>query len=80
MGAMLLTDWKANLQDMFDVGKEVAAYRTTEECAEMIRYYLAHDEVRSAIAKAGQRRTLRDHTYRSRMQEFVELTYKRMVA
>ena len=80
MGAMLLTDWKANLQDMFDVGKEVAAYRTTEECAEMIRYYLAHDEARSAIAKAGQRRTLRDHTYRSRMQEFVELTYKRMVA
>ncbi|HEU4501396.1 MAG TPA: glycosyltransferase [Nitrospira sp.] len=80
MGAMLLTDWKANLQDMFQIGKEVAAYRTTEECAEMIRYYLKHDEARMAVARAGQTRTLRDHTYRSRMQEFVELTQKRMVA
>ncbi|HET9844190.1 MAG TPA: glycosyltransferase, partial [Nitrospira sp.] len=80
MGAMLLTDWKANLQDMFQIGKEVAAYRTIEECAEMIRYYLEHDEARMAIARAGQARTLRDHTYRSRMQEFVELTQKHMVA
>ena len=43
-GAMLLTDWKANLQDMFDVGREVAAYRTVEDCAQMIRHYLDHED------------------------------------
>ncbi len=79
MGAMLLTDWKANLQEMFDVGREVAAYRTVEECADMIRFYLKHDEARRALARAGQARTLRDHTYRIRMQEFVEIVHKHMV-
>jgi hypothetical protein len=79
-GAMLLTDWKANLQDLFDVGREVAAYRTAEECAEMIRHYLTHEEARQSMARAGQVRTLRDHTYRTRMQELIDIVHKRMVA
>ena len=79
-GAMLLTDWKANLQDLFDVGREVAAYRTAEECAEMVRHYLTHEEARQSMARAGQVRTLRDHTYRTRMQELIDIVHKRMVA
>ncbi|HET8721157.1 MAG TPA: glycosyltransferase [Nitrospira sp.] len=79
-GAMLLTDWKANLHDLFDVGREVAAYRTPEDCAETIRYYLGHAEARQAVASAGRARTLRDHTYRIRMQELVEIVHKRMAA
>jgi spore maturation protein CgeB len=79
-GAMLLTDWKANLQDVFDVGREVAAYRTAEDCAEMIRHYLTHEEARQSMARAGQARTLRDHTYRIRMKELIDIVHKRMVA
>jgi hypothetical protein len=79
-GAMLLTDWKANLQDVFDVGREVAAYRTAEECAQMIRQYLDHEDDRRTMARAGQARTLRDHTYRTRMEELVEIVHKRMAA
>lgn len=69
VGAMLVTDWKANLHEMFEAGKEVAAYRTPEECAELVAHFGAHDEERKAIARAGQQRTLRDHTYHQRMQE-----------
>lgn len=79
-GALLLTDWKANLQDMFDVGREVAAYRTADECARLIRHYLDHEDERRTMARAGQARTLRDHTYRIRMQELVEIVHKRMAA
>jgi spore maturation protein CgeB len=73
VGAFLLTDWKQNLGDMFDVGKELVAYRSSEECAELIDYYLAHDKEREAIARAGQARTLAEHTYLHRMQEFMRL-------
>jgi spore maturation protein CgeB len=58
----------------------VAAYRTAEECAEMIRHYLTHGEARHSMARAGQARTLRDHTYRIRMQELIDIVHKRMVA
>ena len=78
VGTLLLTDWKENLSEMFEVGKEVVAYRTPQECAELIRYYLEHDAERQAIARAGQQRTLREHTYQRRMHELVEIVRKHM--
>jgi spore maturation protein CgeB len=56
VGTLLVTDWKAKLHDMFEPGKEVIAYRSAEECAELVKYYLEHDEERQAIARAGQQR------------------------
>jgi spore maturation protein CgeB len=76
MGTLLVTDWKKNLHEMFEPGKEVVAYRSAEECAEMVQYYLEHAEEREAIARAGQQRTLRDHTYYQRMQEFADIVQK----
>jgi spore maturation protein CgeB len=51
----------------------VAIYHTPEECVELARYYVDHESEREAIARAGQRRTLRDHTYKLRMQELSAL-------
>ncbi len=73
VGTLLVTDWKANLHEMFEPGKEVVSYRTPEECAELIQYYLEHDDERETIAAAGQQRTLREHTYYRRMQELVDI-------
>jgi len=73
VGALLVTDWKVNLHEMFEPGKEVVAYRSPEECVELVKYYLEHDKEREAIARAGQERTLREHTYYHRMQELVEI-------
>ena len=72
VGTLLITDWKSNLNEMFEPGKEVVAYCTPEECAELIQYYLEHDDEREAIARAGQERTLREYTYYQRMDELVE--------
>lgn len=72
-GALLITDYKDNLNDLFDVGKEIVAYRSPEECIELVNYYLAHPEEAEKIATAGQNRTLRDHTYHKRMQRTARL-------
>jgi hypothetical protein len=76
VGTLLITDWKVNLHEMFEPGKEVVAYRTPEECAELIKYYLEHEDERAAIAAAGQRRTLSEHGYPRRMQELVDIVRK----
>lgn len=73
IGTLLITDWKQNLAELFEPGREVVAYRDPEECLDLIRYYLHHEAERQAIARAGQRRTLREHTYYRRMQEFLDL-------
>jgi hypothetical protein len=69
VGTLLLTDWKDNLHEMFALDREVVAYRTAAECAELVTYYLAHDREREAIARRGQERTLQEHTYAHRTRE-----------
>jgi spore maturation protein CgeB len=66
MGACLVTDWKENMPEMFESDAEVITYRSPEECAEKVRYLLDNQDQLQHIASAGQRRTLRDHTYQRR--------------
>ncbi len=73
VGTLLITDSKTNLTELFEPGKEVLSYRTPEECAELVQYYLEHEEERKSVAKAGQQRTLRDHTYLERMEELTRI-------
>ncbi len=75
--ACLITDWKENLHELFEPGKEVLAYRSAEECLDLIRYYGAHPVERAAIAQAGRERCLRDHSYERRMAELVVLLKQR---
>jgi len=76
IGTLLITDWKENLHEMFELGKEVIAYCSPEECAELIHYYLEHEDEREEIARAGQQRTLGEHTYYKRMHELIDIVQK----
>ncbi len=78
VGAMLLTDQKDNLHELFEIGKEVVTYSSKEEAAELVRHYLNHPEELAKIAKAGQAKTLSEHTYAQRMQELVRILERHM--
>jgi spore maturation protein CgeB len=73
VGTLLITDAKSDLSDLFDPGDEVVTYASEGELVERIDHYLEHDTERRRIARAGQERTLREHTYRSRMSELVDI-------
>jgi spore maturation protein CgeB len=73
VGTMLLTDEKRNLSTLYEPGVEVATYRGADDLVAKIRYYLANESERAAIAAAGQARTQRDHTYAARMHELAEI-------
>jgi len=76
VGTLLLTDAKDNLHTLFEPGKEVVAYHSAEDCIEKLNYYLSHEDERQAIAAAGQARTLKEHTYRHRMEELLPILEK----
>jgi hypothetical protein len=73
VGTLLITDRKQNLGELFEPGREVVVYSDAEEAARLIRHYLAHPDEAAEIARAGQARTLRDHTYRQRMESLVPM-------
>lgn len=66
VGSCLLTDSKSNMSELFEPDVEVVAYSNWEECLEKVSYLLAHNDQRQSIANAGQRRTLRDHSFENR--------------
>lgn len=72
-GTMLLTDHKDNLDEIFKVGKEVVNYYSADDLIEKIRYYSSHPRERNQIAKAGQKRTLKDHNFKVRMREAINI-------
>jgi len=78
VGSLLLTDEGSNLSDLFEPGREVVTYAGVDDLVEKARHYLNHEEERTAIAAAGQARTLRDHTYEMRMRELAEILRSRL--
>jgi spore maturation protein CgeB len=73
MGTCLVTDWKDNLGELFEPGREVIAYRSQEECVDLLRHYEGRDAEREKIAAAGHARCLSEHTYERRMTELASL-------
>jgi|SRR6185437_8909332 len=72
-GAFLLTDFKDNLDSLFAPDREVAAWRSIDDCVNAIGHYLGDRAGCAAIAQAGQAGTLARHTYRHRVSEILEL-------
>jgi spore maturation protein CgeB len=73
VGSYLLTDFKENLHTLFEPDREVAVWRSVDDCLAAIDRALGDAESRAAIAAAGQARTMAHHTYRHRATEILGL-------
>src|SRR5262249_3848322 len=73
VGAYLLTDFKDNLHTLFAPDREVAVWRSVDDCLETISRAINDADERAAIARAGQARTMAQHTYRHRAAEILGL-------
>lgn len=72
-GALVLTDSIANgLDQLFEIGREIVVYQDDADLLDKIAYYLAHDDEREQIARAGQQRTVKEHLYTHRVQQILE--------
>lgn len=66
-GSFLLTNWIPTLEDIFVDGKHLVLYRTLEEMVDKAKYYLAHDDEREAIARAGHAEVMAKHKIQDRV-------------
>ena len=78
-GAFYLTGWMEEMTLHYEVGKEIVCYRSPEELVDLARYYLAHEDERERIRKAGHARALRDHTWHRRYEWLFEELARRKV-
>ena len=67
-GVFQLTDFRKDLINFYNIGKEVVVYENMKDLEHKIVYYLENDAEREKIAASGRARTIRDHTYQKRMK------------
>ena len=72
-GAALVTEQKSNLGELFAVGEEVLGYSDITDAVQQTSDLLQNPGRLSQIARAGQQRTLSDHTYDNRAEQLIRI-------
>lgn len=66
-GCFLLTDHCDEIAALFRVGEEIETFRSANELADKLAYYLQNPARRQAIARNGHTAFLREHTWDARI-------------
>ncbi|HKZ78741.1 MAG TPA: glycosyltransferase [Pyrinomonadaceae bacterium] len=67
-----LTGDTDEINEFYEVGREIDTYRTPEELIDKANYYLRHAELAEKLRNQGYRRALRDHTWLHRFKELFQ--------
>ena len=70
-GAFLLTDYREQVEHLFEPGREIICYHSPEEAEALAGEYLAAPDKRRLVADAARKRILAEHTYDHRVQSLV---------
>ena len=75
-GAFQLCTARPVLAQHFVPGVEIETFESVAELIEKIRYFLQHQDEAAAIARRGQLRAHKDHTYERRLDEIFRITFQ----
>lgn len=73
MGACIVANPYEGIAKWFEPEKEVIVVRSADEAVDRYRYLLANEGARMAIGKAARERVLKQHTFRHRAGELVQI-------
>ncbi|MDR2892313.1 MAG: glycosyltransferase [Deltaproteobacteria bacterium] len=70
-GAFVLTDWREQIENLFEPGKEVICFHAPEEVPDLLKHYLRHPAERQKITQAARKRILDQHCYEHRLETVI---------
>lgn len=75
-GGFYMVEYMEELEEFFEIGKEIVCYEDKHDLLDKIKYYLSHDSEREKIRAAGRARCLRDHTWQKRFTMVFKQIFK----
>lgn len=75
-GSFIITDWRSQLENLFEPGKEVICYHSPDEAAELVARYLSSPDERRAVSLAARKRILAEHLYEHRLEAIIRIMRK----
>ena len=78
MGACIVANPYQGIAEWFEPNKEVIVVHSAEEAIDRYRYLLANGAERQAIGRAARERVLKQHTFRHRARELIQIVKQYM--
>lgn len=72
-GGFLITNYQPELEELFEIGKDLEVYTSIDELIDKCRYYLAHDKERCQIAQNGQNTVRRYHDCKQKLIQLLSI-------
>ncbi len=69
----LITDYRKQIEELFEIDKEVICYKDIEEIPYLIEKYLNSEKERKDIIEKAYKRVISHHTYPLRVKKIIEL-------
>ena len=66
-GGFLIAEHADDMDDLFDIGREIVTYRTLDELLSKVSYYLNNLAEAKSIAEAGRKAVHDRHTIKMRI-------------
>lgn len=73
MGCCMVGNPYLGVERWFEPGREIFIVNSTEEALDRYRYLLSHDDERRAAGIAARERVLKEHTFRHRARDLVQI-------
>jgi spore maturation protein CgeB len=71
-GALYFVEYQEELEEFYELEREIVCYRSREELLDKVRYYLANPEEATRVRRAGYERAQRDHTWKRRFDQLFQ--------
>lgn len=71
VGGFCLTNYQPELEEYFEIGRDLEVFHDLKELEEKIRYYLSHEEQRVRIAINGYQKVRQNHSLTMRLKEIL---------
>lgn len=75
-GGFVLTNYQPEIEELFEINKEIVVYHDFDELKELAGYYLYHENERLKILVAGYKRVSSEYTYPRAMTTILEKVFK----
>jgi spore maturation protein CgeB len=74
-GGFILSNHQPEIEELFDIGKEIVVYHSFEEMRELAKFFLSHEDARMAILLAGYEKVCNEFTYPVAVQKMIERVF-----
>ena len=75
-GGFIITNYQPELEELFEIGKEIVVYHNFDEMKELVEYFLQHEEERMKILISGYRRVSENYSYKVAVKKIFDNVLK----